>query len=123
MDSERKSGVLWALIQQWLDSMPYPPSQRRLASRLAISPSALSDWKYGEGFPSPEHLYRLATEIQVPYEKVLDAVLQDRGYRGEKLEEIRRGPTTAEERAEAFFRSQRGSKPPHEKDVRERRKA
>lgn len=80
---EQRPGHLWALVQEWLDSMPYPPSQRKLASRIGISPSALSNWKYGEGFPDPEHLRALAAEIGVPYERVLDAVLRDRGYRSD----------------------------------------
>jgi predicted transcriptional regulator len=77
-------GALWALIQEWMDAMPYPPSQRRLAGRLKISASALSDWKYGRGFPGPGQLRNLAAEIGVPYERVLDAVLRDRGYRVEQ---------------------------------------
>ena len=84
MTSERRPGYLWAIVQEWLDSMPYPPSQRKLAARLEVSPTTVSDWKYGEGFPAPEHLRRLAEEIGVPYERVLDAVLKDRGYRAAK---------------------------------------
>lgn len=78
---DRRPGELWAIIQQWMDAMPYPPSQRQLAKRLGVSSSVLSDWKYGEGFPSPARLERLAAEMRVPYERVLNAVLIDRGYR------------------------------------------
>lgn len=74
-------GALWQLIQEWMDAIAYPPSQRRLANRLEVSASALTDWKYGRGFPAPDTLRRLAAEIGVPYERVLDAVLRDRGYR------------------------------------------
>jgi len=34
--------------------------------------------------PSPKHLRALAHEIGVPYERVLDAALIDRGYREER---------------------------------------
>ncbi len=81
MTETRRPGLLWALIQEWMDSIPYPPSQRKLAARIEVSPSAVSDWKYGDGFPDPAALRRLAAEIGVPYERVLDAVLKDRGYR------------------------------------------
>lgn len=82
MTSERNHpGLVWELIQQWMDSIPYPPSQNKLAQRIDISASALSDWKYRRGFPEPAALKRLAAEIGVPYERVLDAVLKDRGYR------------------------------------------
>lgn len=80
MTTER-TGQLWRLVQEWMDSIPYPPSQSRLAGRLEVSRSTLTDWKYGRGFPSPEHLRALAAEIGVPYERVLDAALVDRGYR------------------------------------------
>lgn len=78
---ERVPGHLWQVIQEWLDAMPYPPSQRKLAARLDVAPTTVSDWKYGESFPGPEHLRRLADELGVPYERVLDAVLKDQGYR------------------------------------------
>lgn len=76
-----QTGQLWRLVREWMDSIAYPPSQSRLAQRLEVSRSTLTDWKYGRGFPSPENLRALAREIGVPYERVLDAALRDRGYR------------------------------------------
>lgn len=76
-----QTGQLWRLVQDWMDSIPYPPSQSRLAQGLGVSRSTLTDWKYGRGFPSPDNLRALAYEIGVPYERVLDAALRDRGYR------------------------------------------
>lgn len=87
MAKARETGHLWALIQRWMDATPRPyraPSQRDLADRLGVSPTTISDWKYREGFPRPEHLEDLAVEIGVPYEVVLDAVLRDRGYRSDE---------------------------------------
>lgn len=81
-----RPGHVWGLIQEWLDTFRYqPPSQRELAKRLKVSNSSLGDYKYARSMPPPIFLVRLANEMQVPYEKVLDAVLQDRGYRGEGL--------------------------------------
>lgn len=76
-----RPGHLWAIVQEWMDSMPYPPSQRRLAYRLDVSPTTVTGWKYGESFPSVANLKALAAEIGVPYERLLDAVLIDQGYR------------------------------------------
>lgn len=82
MNSERTTGHVWALIQAWMDSIPYPPTQNKLAKRLEISASTLSDWKYRESFPAdPERIQALADEIGVPYERVLDAFLKDHRYR------------------------------------------
>jgi hypothetical protein len=47
----RQTGRLWAIVQEWLDAMPYPPSQRKLAARLQVSSSVVTDWKYGSGMP------------------------------------------------------------------------
>lgn len=77
---------MWALVQEWLDTFTYkPPSQRELAPRLKVSNSTLGDYKYARSMPPPIFVVRLANEIQAPYEKVLDAVLKDRGYRGTRL--------------------------------------
>lgn len=81
MTEGRRTGHLWKLIQDWMDATPYPPSQRKLAKRLGVSPNKVTEWKYGEGFSSPAELRALAAEIGVPYERVLDAALRDRGYR------------------------------------------
>lgn len=75
-----KPGHLWALIQEWMDGQPYPPSQARLAARIQVSKSTLGEWKYGRGWPGPDALERLADEIGVHYDRVLDAVIADRGY-------------------------------------------
>lgn len=91
MNEAQRTGRLWELIQAWMDAMPYPPSQRRLAARLNVSPTTISDWKYGTGFPAPSKLRDLAAEIGVPYEVVLDAVLRDRGYREDPPPGLKRG--------------------------------
>lgn len=78
---QRETGEVWALIQQWMDAIPYPPSQARLAGRIGVGKTTLSDWKYRESWPTPEHMEALAAELGVPYERVLHAFLVDHGYR------------------------------------------
>ena len=95
-DEAKVPGHLWAVVQEWLDSLGiYKPSQRQLAGKIKVSASTLSSWKYGEAFPDPEPLRRLADEIGVPYERVLDAVLRDHGYRFTPVEkpDVRKGNT------------------------------
>lgn len=79
-----ETGHLWAVIQEWMDSMPYPPSQAAVAKRLGISGSSMTDYKYAKTMPNPDFLRALAAEIGVPYERVLDAALKDAGYRAEE---------------------------------------
>lgn len=77
----KQPGFLWSVIREWLDADWNPPSQNKLAARVGVSPSALSDYKYATHMPPPEFLENLAEQIRVPYERVLDAVLKDHGYR------------------------------------------
>lgn len=76
-----QAGHLWTVIQSWLDAMTFPPSQAKLAEKLEVSASALSDYKYARHMPTGQTLRKLADVIQVPYEVVLDAALKDHDYR------------------------------------------
>jgi transcriptional regulator with XRE-family HTH domain len=77
---------LWAEIQAWLDVLPYPPSQARLAKKLGLkSRSGVSDWKFGKARPTPEHLRALADEMEPVagrdiYDRLYEAVMRDIGY-------------------------------------------
>jgi transcriptional regulator with XRE-family HTH domain len=87
-DQEPTTGAVWDLIQSWMDSLrPYPPSQRRLAAALEVSPSTVSDYKYKRSMPAPDAIDKLAAEIRVPAEVVLDAFLRDQGYRVQRRAE------------------------------------
>lgn len=77
----KKAGYLWAVIQEWLDAQPYPPSQRKLAARIDVGHSTITDWKYARTLPAVDDLKALAVELAVPYERVLNAALIDHGYR------------------------------------------
>lgn len=95
-------GRVWALIRDWLDTFDYkPPSQNELAPRFGVSPSSLTDYKYARSMPPPAFVVLVAQETQVPYEKVLNAVLEDQGYRGESLEELRADLIAAKDRVAA----------------------
>lgn len=77
----QKPGHLWAVIQEWIDDHHYAPTQRQLAKRIGVSHGSITEWKYARSFPGPRALERLAAEMRVPYERVLDAALKDAGYR------------------------------------------
>lgn len=78
---------LWAVIQEWLDQIPYPPSQARLSKKLGLkSRSGVTDWKFGKTRPTPAHLEALAEEMAPVagpdiYDRLLEAVNRDQGYR------------------------------------------
>jgi transcriptional regulator with XRE-family HTH domain len=83
---------LWRVIQEWMDQLPYPPSQRKLAARINVkSPQTISDWKYGVSRPSPEDLRSLADEMEAVagrdiYQRLLAAVNADMGYQTRRNE-------------------------------------
>ena len=85
MSTDSEVSHLWAVVQAWLELLPYPPNQSKLAQRLGVSRSAVSDWKKGVSSPGAQHLRALAIEMQSVlgpdvYARLLEAVNQDQGY-------------------------------------------
>lgn len=73
-------GLLWDLIQKHIDSAPYPPSERAVATKLGVSPTTLGNWRDLKRLPSRENLQAIADLVGVRYSVVLDAALRDTGY-------------------------------------------
>lgn len=71
---------LGKLIQAYIDSQVYPPTDSAVARKLGVSRSALGKWKRGDAMPSPDNLRAIATLLGVGYMRVLDAALIDDGY-------------------------------------------
>lgn len=81
--SERETHV-WKVIQGWFDKQAFPPSQRRFAIAVGVSPQAISGWRYGSR-PTSENLKALATIMEPTlgpkiYDQLVYAVNQDQGY-------------------------------------------
>jgi len=80
--AEQQTSEVWALIELWMSTLDWPPSQRKMADRLEVDKSTITDWKYGRGpLPPREVMERLALMIRLPYRYVLDAFMADHGYR------------------------------------------
>lgn len=73
-------GMLWDLIQRYIDKQPFPPSDRQVAAKLGVAPNALNYWRDPKKLPSRENLERIADLIGVRYSVVLEAALRDTGY-------------------------------------------
>lgn len=73
-------GRLWDIVQTHIDAQPYGVSQRRIAEKLGISPTALGNWRDPKALPDPANLHALANLTGTPYLRVLDAALEDAGY-------------------------------------------
>lgn len=76
---------LWRLIQDWLDRLDFPPTQSKLAERVGVTRSAVSDWKYGRSTPTPQNMRALAELMQpqlgpATYGLLIRAMNVDGGY-------------------------------------------
>ena len=72
-------GQLGALIEAYRDRQKYRPKNADLARDLHVARSTVGNWLDGT-MPRPAHLRVLSTLLDVPYLRVLDAVLEDAGY-------------------------------------------
>lgn len=74
-------GAFWELIDEHLGKMEFPPSKRRLAARLGVSPQTISNWQTGlHDLPDRENLEAVAAFVGKSYDAVLGAALSDAGY-------------------------------------------
>lgn len=79
---------LWDLWTDYCDRIPYPPSERRFARDIGMSPTAFGNWENGiSRLPDKMNLATFARLIHMPYERVLDAALHDSGYLPDPMKE------------------------------------
>lgn len=96
----RKTTHLWAIVEEWLDSLDWAPSQAKLAERIGLkSRTVITDWKYGASRPTPEHLKDLAREMELTagpdiYDRLVAAVVLDLGYDASGLQQAARTGTS-----------------------------
>lgn len=74
-------GKLYDLIQDHIDSQQYPPSERQVAKELGVTQTTLKNWREPRRLIDKEHLLSIARVTRNPYARVLDALLEDIGYR------------------------------------------
>jgi transcriptional regulator with XRE-family HTH domain len=67
------------MIDQYADRQRYRPSDSQIARELGVTRAVIGQWRRG-AVPSPENLRRLATLIDVPYSRLVDAVMVQLGY-------------------------------------------
>lgn len=77
-------GKLYDLIQEHIDSQQYPPSERQVAKEIGVSQTTLKNWRTPVKLIDKEHLLSIARVTRTPYHTVLDALLEDIGYRDAK---------------------------------------
>lgn len=74
-------GAFWDIIQVELDKERFEVSDRKLALRLDVSPSTISNWKAGlNSLPSKKNLRAVADFLGKSYEEVLLVALGETGH-------------------------------------------
>lgn len=71
---------LWRLVEAWRRRQRFNVSQSALARDIGVARGAISQWKYGESRPSPDHMRALQSATGIRYRDLLDAMLTDMGY-------------------------------------------
>lgn len=74
------SGKLFALIQAHIDAQPYEVTYSTVARRIGVSRQTLLNWRTPVKLIDKKHLQAVAEVTGVPYQRVLDALLDDIGY-------------------------------------------
>ncbi len=74
-------GRLFDIVEEYRARFaPHEPSYSKVAEQLGTSRQTVLNWKAPAKLPDKEHLLNLAELTGVPYQRVLDAVLEDIGY-------------------------------------------
>lgn len=73
-------GQLFALIQAHMDAQPYEVNYSSVARRIGVSRQTLLNWRTPTKLIDKRHLQAIARVTGVPYQRVLDALLEDIGY-------------------------------------------
>lgn len=74
-------GKLYDLVEAYRDRYaPHRPSERRVAMELGVSPQTLANWRTPTKLLAKKHLEAIVALTGVPYQRVLDALLEDIGY-------------------------------------------
>lgn len=82
-------GKLFELVEAYRHRYePHEPSYSQIAERVGVSRQTLLNWRTPTKLLNKDHLRALAAVTQVPYARVLDALLFDIGYLHEEQEAV-----------------------------------
>lgn len=74
-------GQLFDLVEAYRDRYaPHEPTYSKVAEQLGVSRQTLLNWQTPTKLLNKDHLVALADLTGVPYQRVLDALLEDIGY-------------------------------------------
>lgn len=78
--SSGRSTALWEVVEIWAGTHSVPPKVTNVAERVGISDKVLGKWLTQRVMPKPVTLRKFADGLEVSFDRVLLAILQDNGY-------------------------------------------
>lgn len=73
-------GRLFDILQAHVDAQPYEVSWADVARRIGVTRQTVLNWRTPTKLLKKEHLVAIAHITGVPYQRVLDALLEDINY-------------------------------------------
>ena len=74
-------GRLFDLIEEYRSRYaPHEPTYSKVAEQVGVSRQTLLNWREPTKLIDKEHLVAVAELTRVPYQRILDALLEDIGY-------------------------------------------
>lgn len=70
-------GRLWSIIEEWRDTLDFPPSYRQIAGRMGVVQSTFDGWKDPVDVPKRANLYAISKVTGTPYHVVVQAAIDD----------------------------------------------
>lgn len=82
-------GALFDIVEQYRARFsPHEPTYSKVAQEVGVSRQGLLNWKTPTKLPDLDLLWSLSEVTGVPYQRVLDAALDDIGYLNPNGDEI-----------------------------------
>lgn len=95
-------GAFWDLVQDELDRERFPPSDRKLALRLGVSPSTPKNWRDGlKQLPTEKSIQAVADFTGRSYETVLSIAQSEEREARETARAARKGKSAARQQRAA----------------------
>lgn len=70
-------GRLWSIIEEWRDTLEFPPSYRQIAGAMGVVQSTFDGWKDPVDVPKRANLYAISKVTGTPYHLVVQAAIDD----------------------------------------------
>lgn len=75
--SERPTGAVWRLLEEWSKEHELEPNQKQMAKMFGVSDSLVSNWKYMDSLMQPNDVNTVAQKTGIPVAELFAAAVED----------------------------------------------